>query len=172
VEVILVRHGESEYNVGVSKHLDSRLTERGREQSRKVAAELAELDLSDFAGIVSPYRRARDTAAIIAEATGVDFEVDELVREWGQTVIIEGRRYEHEPIDKVVERLRHFVEARRGQRLLVVSHGTPVAILTQLARGQEPVTVGEFWADVENCCLRRITPPAAGAGPSSGDASP
>jgi probable phosphoglycerate mutase len=172
VELILVRHGESEYNVGLSRHLDSRLTERGREQSRKVAAELAELDLGDFAGIVSPYRRARDTAAIIAEATGVDFEVDELVREWGEAVVIEGRRYEHEPIEQVVQRLRRFVEGRRGQRLLVVSHGTPVAILTQLARGEEPVTVGEFWAGVENCCLRRITPPVAGAGPSAGGASP
>ena len=63
---------------------------------------------------------------------------------------------EQELAPEVVERLRLFMERRSGQRLVVVSHATPIAILTQLGRGEEPVTVGEFWAGVENGCVRRI----------------
>src|SRR5947207_11687173 len=147
-ELLLVRHGESEYNAGRSKELNSELSDVGREQSSKVAAEIARLDLRGFVGVVSPYRRARQTAAAITAAAGVHFDIDEAVREWGERVVIDGKEYRLEPIDEVVRRLRAFLAVREGERLLIVSHATPIAILTQLARGEEPITVGEFWADV------------------------
>jgi broad specificity phosphatase PhoE len=156
LELILIRHGQSEQNAGLSTDPNSRLSPLGREQSEKVAAELR--DLEGFTGIVSPYRRARETARAIAEVSDVEFEVDEAVREWGNPVIIDGCAYPLERIEEVVDRLRQFLINRRGQRLVIVSHATPISILTHLARGHEPVTTGEFWADVENCCLRRITP--------------
>jgi broad specificity phosphatase PhoE len=171
IEAYLVRHGQSRQNVGLTDHPDSDLTELGRDQSRAVAAQLAGRDLRGFTGIVSPYRRARQTAEVIAAATGLAFETDERVREWGQPVMIDGRSYELEPIDDVVVRLRQFLESRRGRRLVVVSHGTPIALLTQLIRRETPTTVGNFWEGVENCCLRRVSP-VSGAGPTADHASP
>ena len=171
IEAYLVRHGQSRQNVGLTDHPDSELTDLGTEQSRAVALQLVACDLRGFAGIVSPYRRARQTAEVIAAATGLTFEIDERVREWGQSVTIDGRAYELEPIDEVVLRLRDFIESRRGERLVVVSHGTPIALLTQLIRGEPTTTVGNFWDGVENCCLRRVSPSAAAA-PSADRASP
>ena len=167
--LLLIRHGESEQNAGVCDHPDSQLTAQGRRQAERVAVELAGRgDLSTFVGIVSPYRRAQETAELIAATTGLAFEVDEAVREWGATAVVNGRTYELEAIEQVVGRLRTFLTARRGQRLLVVSHGTPISLLTQMARGEEPTTVGRFWEGVENCCLRPVTHIAgAGAGDRS-----
>ncbi|MDX2097546.1 MAG: histidine phosphatase family protein [Leptolyngbyaceae cyanobacterium bins.59] len=64
--VILVRHGQSSYNVErrVQGHLDeSTLTEVGQESARQVGAALKEIT---FDGVYSsPLRRARDTADLI-----------------------------------------------------------------------------------------------------------
>jgi len=38
----------------------------------------------------------------------------------------------------------------------MVSHAAPIAVLTQLANGTTPNTQGQFWIDIENCCLRRV----------------
>jgi broad specificity phosphatase PhoE len=175
IEAYLVRHGQSEQNVGLSVHPDTDLTGLGRDQSGRAAAQLAACDLRGFAGVVSPYRRARQTAEVIAAATGLQFAVDERVREWGQPVTIDGRAYELEPIDEVVVRLSDFVAAVRGRRLVVVSHGTPIALLTQLIRGERPITAGNFWEGVENCCLRRVSSDRAApadADPTAPRASP
>ena len=150
----MIRHGQSQANVGLSTDPDCALTELGLEQARGVAQKLARYDFSGFTGVVSPYRRAVLTAREITVATGVVFEQDEHVREWGATATVGGRTYEQEPIEQTVQRLRTFLIVRRGQRLLVVSHAAPIALLTQLAWGEPPNTEGQFWLGVGNCCPR------------------
>lgn len=54
-----------------------------------------------------------------------------------------------------VEPLREFLNRRRVQRLVVVSHATPVTLLSQMVCGEELTTTGPFWIGVENCCVRR-----------------
>lgn len=152
----MVRHGESEANVGLSSDPDCPLTVRGREQARVLAASLARYDLSDFVGLTSPYRRARDTAVALEAATGVRFEVDADLREWGAAAIIDGQNYPSESIEQMVERLQAFLRRREGQRLLVVAHAAPIALLTQLAWGETPTTEGKFWLAVGNCCPRWV----------------
>jgi broad specificity phosphatase PhoE len=171
-ELILVRHGRSAQNAGLTTDLNSPLTDLGRQQAAGVTAQLAKLDLRGWIGVTSPYLRARQTAEQIAAATGVPLTIDDAVREWGQTITIDRIEYPHEPIEDVVRRLERFLVARQGQRCLIVSPGTPIALLTQLARREQPTIVGSFWEGVENCCLRRVTPGPAGAGPSGGGASP
>ncbi len=90
--IYLVRHGETEWNRAgrMQGGLDSPLTERGRDQARRVGLLLRDLieQPDACAMIVSPLGRARQTAGIIADAMGIPadrFTADPLVREvtWG-----------------------------------------------------------------------------------------
>lgn len=153
-ELLLIRHGESEGNTGASKDPDCGLTANGVEQAGRIGLRLARYDLGGFAFVASPYRRTVRTAAEIAAATGRSFTTDERVREWGVLATIEGRAYPAETTGELVERLRGFLREREGQKLVVVSHAAPIAVLTQLAWGETPNTDGAFWYGVGNCCLR------------------
>jgi broad specificity phosphatase PhoE len=153
-ELVMIRHGQSEANVGLACEPDCALTDLGLSQARDAARKLAGFDLGGFAGVVSPYRRAVRTAREISAATGLEFAEDEAVREWGATAMVGARTFEKEPVEQVVRRLEAFLRANRGRRLVVVSHAAPIALLTQLAWGETPTTEGQFWVGVGNCCPR------------------
>jgi broad specificity phosphatase PhoE len=155
-ELLMVRHGQSEANVGTSTHPDCGLTELGLEQARAAARKLASLDLRGFEAITSPYRRALCTAQVIAEATGLRFSQEPAVREWGPTATVGEAVFEQEPVEQAVRRLEAFLRERRSQKLVIVSHAAPIAILTQLAWGEPPSTQGQFWLGVGNCCPRWV----------------
>jgi len=154
VELILIRHAESEGNAGLSNDPDCALTAAGFEQARQLARRLIELDLSGFAGLSSPYRRARQTAEVIADMTGLSFTIDEGVREWGPATTVDGRHYPSESGEDLIERMKDFLRRHEGRKLLVVSHAAPIGALTQVAWGETPNTQGPFWDGIGNCCLR------------------
>jgi broad specificity phosphatase PhoE len=86
LEILIVRHGESEGNLDgrLQGHLDSPLTERGRAQAAQVGGFLGSLGLRWEAAYASPLARARETARIIADRTGYPEAVlDEDLREIG-----------------------------------------------------------------------------------------
>ena len=78
-----LRHAESASNAEPGRDLPDargdRLTERGHDQARRAAAELAELGADPL--VVEPAARARETAAPIAERLGLEIEVVEDLRE-------------------------------------------------------------------------------------------
>ena len=157
VELLLIRHGESEANAGISHDPNCALTPRGIEQARELGARLAdEPDVRELRALVSPYRRAVQTAAEIAGCTGLGFAIEELVREWGELALIEKREYPKETAGELVARMGTFVGKYANQRLIVVSHAVPIAVLCGLAAGQIPDMGGQFWAGVGNCCSIRI----------------
>ena len=155
-ELLMVRHGESEGNVGKSTDPDCALTERGLAQARALTQRLRAFDLSGFAGVTSPYRRAVQTAEALALQLGVRFEVDEALREWGPAAVVGGSSYPQEPVLDAVRRLEAFLRRNEGRRLLIVSHAAPIALITQLAWGERPVIDGPFWAGVGNCGPRWV----------------
>ncbi len=83
--MILIRHGQSEFNVVFSKTRqdpgirDPKLTDEGRRQALAVAAALAGYDLAEL--ISSPYTRALETAEIIAARLDLPIRIEPLVRE-------------------------------------------------------------------------------------------
>jgi broad specificity phosphatase PhoE len=153
-ELLMVRHGQSEANVGRSTDPDCALTALGLEQAAAVAARLRAFDLTGFVGRVSPYRRAVQTADVIARETRIRFDIEPELREWGPATTVSGATYAQEPVLDTVNRLRAFLRRQQGRRLLIVSHAAPIALLTQLAWGEPPITDGAFWAGVGNCCPR------------------
>jgi broad specificity phosphatase PhoE len=83
--MILVRHAESEWNERFSQTKvdpgipDPALTARGRTQAAALAGKLAAAGVARL--IVSPYRRALETAAIVVQSLGLPVTIEPLVRE-------------------------------------------------------------------------------------------
>jgi len=154
LELLVIRHGESEANIGRSTDVDCPLSENGLEQARLVARRVSRCDLRGFVGLTSPYRRALQTAAEVTKAAGLEFAVDESIREWAAAATINGRHYPAESGQQLVARLGDFLARHDGRKLVVISHAAPIAVLIQLAWGEVPNTEGAFWAGVPNGCLR------------------
>jgi broad specificity phosphatase PhoE len=83
--MILIRHGESEFNRHFNRTRvdpgipDPALTDAGRQQAAAAAERLQDHAVARL--LASPYRRALETAQIIAERLGVPIAVEPLVRE-------------------------------------------------------------------------------------------
>lgn len=164
----LVRHGEAEHNV--RQILDSiagdevyALTPRGREQIAAVADAIA-LDGSIDAIISSPMPRTRETAALIAEKTGIekvlyDFRLRETdFGQWeGQPFQKFSEQYPSPETrietdgsdgleslvsqrDRCADFLADLKEHYFGKRVVIVSHGDTLEQLHGLIMGE---TVGE-----------------------------
>lgn len=167
--LFLVRHGETEWHAenryaGADSDID--LTRLGREQAQALArwAEHARLDRL----VVSPVRRAQETAAPVATATGLTATVEEDLREVDFGVA-EGRskaeleasdpdalaRFRDDPAAhpfpgaeppadaarRGADCLRRLAAAHPGGRVLVVAHNT----LLRLALCEVlEVPVGEY----------------------------
>jgi broad specificity phosphatase PhoE len=79
MRIYVVRHGESEANVGATDEVDCALTELGRRQSASIAAALAKTGVTHI--LTSPYRRCLETAEAIRAATGAAAELWPAVHE-------------------------------------------------------------------------------------------
>jgi len=83
--MILVRHGQSHFNVHFAKNrvdpgiVDPGLTEEGERQAREAGESLAECGIRRI--IASPYWRTLHTAEVIAKALGLPVDIEPLVRE-------------------------------------------------------------------------------------------
>jgi len=94
-KLILVRHGESEGNVTrifTTTPMTLALTEVGRKQAREAASAIHAISEPRIV-IASPYVRARDTGAIIAEQLKLPFEIREGLHE-RETGEYAGKPYE------------------------------------------------------------------------------
>lgn len=82
----IMRHGESKANAAriVAGHLDTPLTERGRQQARRAGQAAREDNLAINVIVSSPLPRARETAEIVAREVGLserDIILDQLLIE-------------------------------------------------------------------------------------------
>jgi broad specificity phosphatase PhoE len=133
--LLLVRHGETDWNAESrwQGHADVPLNDRGREQARRLAEELAVEKLDAI--YASDLARARETAEIVGAATGVEVIADHDLREidvgsrqgrtWSE--IDDRPDWDGEPhevhAERVLRALRAIAERHPSQRVLVVTHG-------------------------------------------------
>ena len=80
MEIYLVRHGQSEYNVGLTEYLDSGLTVAGQAQAERTARRLAGEKLTR--AYASPLRRTLQTIGPICVACRLRAEVNAEVCEY------------------------------------------------------------------------------------------
>ena len=173
--LILVRHGETDWNVQHrwQGHSDTPLNDAGRSQAGRLAAELDRVD----AVYSSDLSRARETAEILAERIGLEVRLDSRLRErsfgaWeGLTTEEietsfpeEQRRWraglgrgapDAEPFESFAARVGDFVDdvGRRhvDEEVLVVAHGGTIRVVHALATGLDYVRDHGSIPAVANC---------------------
>lgn len=155
MRLVLVRHGESVGNAErrLQGQGDYPLTERGHDQSRRLAERLAALDLA--AVYSSPIPRARETAEVVAalhklpvvplpgvreydfgDAAGLTYR--EIVERYPEVVEAyrSGPDYPHFPgeegreafHERVTAALWGLAERHPGQSVVAVTHAGPIAV--------------------------------------------
>jgi len=172
-EVLLVRHGETDENAAArfQGRIDTRLNERGREQSHALALELR--DEGIVALYSSPLLRAQETARIVGAALGLEAELDErLVEadagEWSGRMIADILAHEAEAYarwraadpafrfpggESVAEQSRRIAAALADVAAgplpaLVVTHGGTIRAVEGIDRGAS--------GKVANCQVFRL----------------
>jgi len=164
-ELLLARHGETDWNVDrrLQGHTNVPLNTAGLEQARALAASLARVRLA--AVYSSDLARARDTAAAVAKAQGLDVTVDRDLRERSFGALegltdaeLEARfpgavgaalgRTETtaELASRVLASIDRIRERHPARPVLVVSHAGPLrAILGHLAVEHGPIGNGDVF---------------------------
>ena len=160
----LVRHGQTDWNAErrLQGATDIPLNDVGRGQARDAVAILAPYEWDAI--VSSPLSRAAETADLIAEGLGltVSRRVPELTeRSFGPAEGMQagpeldalrvpggfkGAESEDEAADRGLAALEALAEEFRGQRLLVVTHGTLLRV--SLSRA-----IGQTLASVDNAAL-------------------
>lgn len=161
---ILMRHGQAENNIEKIHHAnpghEEKLTREGREESKRSAGKLGEVDLV----LVSPYLRTRETADIVCEELGLEKDkviVDERLAEWGTSPVFDGKskaeftKYydegylrhlserlpEGESFADMVKRvgpLLYELESKyRGKKILIITHSGTARAMSFIASGTE-----------------------------------
>ncbi len=161
-EFFLIRHGETDWNVEgrYQGQADPPLNERGRAQAQRVAEALREQRLDAL--YASDLRRAAETAEAIGRATGLPVRYDPRLREidqgeWQGLLVTEierrypdlFRRWREAPLtvtppggesiahlqQRVLAAVEDIAGRHPGQRVAIVAHKTPIAIIKCHYRG-------------------------------------
>ncbi len=177
---LLLRHGQTELSVQkrFSGTGDQPLTEHGRLQAAAAAARLATSGAT--AVVSSPVRRARETAELVAAALDVEVAFEPGLREtdfgdWeGYTFAEVQQKWPREldawladpsvappygeSFDQTTTRVRQartrLLAAYGGQRIVVVSHVTPIKTLLRLALDAPPSALHRIHLDLT--CLNEV----------------
>ncbi len=158
-----MRHGQAENNVShtlVGRHIEAHLTEQGRKQVEDAAKELKTIKIDKV--FVSPVIRAIETAKIVCEILGMDYQIDDRLYEIELGKLV-GMNYEEvatkygdlfmrfyterdpvleqfgvETFASVKQRIKSFLddaaELHGGSNILTVTHLDPIkaALATML----------------------------------------
>ena len=185
MRLLLARHGESVWNAEkrFQGHTDIELSARGRAQAEALGRALRGYRVS--AAYVSPFHRARETAALALRESGVPLTVIEELRElslgqWEGCTVEEVRaqagdpyrawlRAPHdcpppgaEPLPVVSERVRAAVDRIAGahgpgEDVLIVSHGGVISVYACHLLG---CSFNQLWKlRVDNASLTVVRPP-------------
>ena len=158
----LVRHGEATSNLGdliaagpeKGKHI-AELTEHGREQVQEVATALTKKKIDVI--FTSPYKRAKDTAKIIAQKIGAHVIVDKRLGELNCGVFnwrddAEYQKFFTGQLEKfvkappggetlsdlkkrVLQFLNEINEKYSGKNIVIISHGDPLWMMEAAVAG-------------------------------------
>lgn len=177
--ILALRHAESHYNVHATKHQNSDLTQYGEYQAHLTSNHMKSLDLRGYTGYTSPMLRCLRTARYIQRTTGMHFtvlpelcEVSWEFPENGLDIRVMSDVYwemnwhdlaDHETINLPKETDTAFVEKlsvlfnNLPEKSLVVTHGTGVMTLIELAISAKVDKVPEWDGSIKNASLTSLS---------------
>jgi len=147
--VYFIRHGESQgYTNKFEQSPETPLSEDGIEQSTQIAERIKKVNFDLL--ITSPLKRTLQTAELISEKSGKEYEKNELfverkrpsrqynlpsnselrneIEEKFQKAFLNNKKYEDaesfEEVRKRVIKALNFIEESKAEKIVVVSHGT------------------------------------------------
>jgi probable phosphoglycerate mutase len=183
MELLLIRHAEPVRIAEgeVAGPADPGLTPQGQEQAARLAAWLAAEGIDAI--VTSPLRRARETAAPLARALGLEAEVNEAVSEYDAEstsyipieelretkderwhAMIEGRWVElggidpHEFQARVVSALELLIKHSSQRRVAVVAHGGVINVYLAHVLGIAKI----LWFHPEYTSISRVRAASTG----------
>jgi probable phosphoglycerate mutase len=175
--VVLLRHAESTWNeqqIVQGQLDDARLSAAGKSQASAVAETLRSHSFNWI--VTSDLTRARETAAIVDDALGLEVAIAPALRERsfgvyegrpfaqlpssasgihdGRVVDSSARPEGGESLDDLYERCAKFVDSLRAagnERLLLVTHGGTIRAIRAYCQG---LTMQDLeWEPVANCSI-------------------
>ena len=195
MRLLLVRHGETEGNVGRRlQGSEDPLTERGRRQAAEIAAHLSGRD--DIVALyASPYRRAFDTASAIGDALGVEPEPRPALAEldvgdaagyrfeaWIEEFPEEAERFRLEGVNyrwpggesgldlsaRAEREMGRILECHRREAgaVVIVSHGGALAWIIAHLLGEPDGEWPHSYTRLDNCSVTEAESPPNGSGPA------
>jgi broad specificity phosphatase PhoE len=178
VATLLLRHGQTPMSVQkrYAGRTDVPLTDAGLAQAAAAAKRLASARIDAI--VASPLRRAVQTAEAVAAVTGLPVTTDGGFREtdfgdWDGLTFAEvrerwpaemaawladpqvappGGESFAEVSERVIPALARVLDGRAGQRILVVSHVTPIKTLVAAALLAPPAALFRMHLDVAALC--------------------
>lgn len=162
MDIIVVRHGQTEANKSGVIGTDSNLTEEGKQQAKELGDKLSREQIDVI--YCSPLKRTSQTALPLAEKLGREIFIDERIREvdWGdfdglpgsffkKTIGMEPRdsldsyaydfhQHHGESSADVERRVRSFVDELRTKpygKVLIITHGGIVRMLHYVITGEK-----------------------------------
>lgn len=182
IVLYLVRHGEAENNVrsilnSLPETKKYSLTERGRKQV-SLTAEFLVKAAPDVI-FSSPIERTKETAEIIAAATGLSIRFDERLHEAGMGVFNGKKQKEFlkkysdpkmrispdttDGVESFIDmrgRLKSFLddvkENYAGKKVVVVSHGDPLEQLHGILTEESPGLSAAGWYPAKGSCTEVV----------------
>lgn len=145
MEIYVVRHGQTDYNVKkvFQGHIDIPLNETGKKQAQETASKFRNIDVDMI--LVSPLQRALQTAQPISQITGVPITIEERLIErsfgdmeghqnredWNIKMMLDyEKNYDIEniePIQSLFKRVFYFLdeitEQYKDKKVVLVTHG-------------------------------------------------
>ena len=124
MKIILVRHGESEHNVGLTENEDVSLTKKGRKQAESLGRRLRKENISEI--YVSKKLRAKETAQIISKIIKepIKGEFEELNEYDGKILKSRLRILFNSRFKKLKKLLRNISKNKNeDETILIVAHG-------------------------------------------------
>ena len=145
MEIYVVRHGQTDYNVKkvFQGHIDIPLNETGEKQAQETASKFRNIDVDMI--LVSPLQRTLQTAQPISQITGAPITIEERLIErcfgdmeghqnredWNIKMMLDyEKNYDIEniePIQSLFKRIYDFLdeitEKYKDKRLVLVTHG-------------------------------------------------
>lgn len=160
LELLLIRHGESQFNLDGSGGFDSALTGLGRDQARRLASWLV-ANISPAVFYSSTMVRARETAEIIQSVINLpiqfrddlreaDFEIGAAMPQFlhpvnaigGQTIELDDSHPSYVAFQsRVVAALHDILRSHTTGTALIVTHGGLIATLIRTIFGGHQVSV-------------------------------
>lgn len=100
----IVRHGQTLFNAAhIKQGADGALSEEGKEQARRIGLFLGRFGIDAI--YASPFERAKQTAAIIAEYLKVPVAYSELLRERKNPSDVVGKSTHDPDVERIIDRI-------------------------------------------------------------------